>query len=268
MKYLLSLLFFVSACSHSSKSPDEKPEIVTKEITYKADGKNMVGYLARPKSPRQNLPAVLVVHEWWGQTDYPRMRARMLAEEGYVAMAVDMYGDRKIADHPKDAGSFAKSVMSDAKTVRSRFTAALETLKKQDFVDEDEIAAIGYCFGGSVVLEMARQGVDLEAVVSLHGGLMTPSKAQKNEVKAAVLVLHGEADKMISNSDIQAFKNEMEKAEVDYQFISYPGALHAFTNPEANEKGEKFDLPLAYDEKADQKSWMAMNQFLDRELRD
>ena len=260
---LFLLLFFVlTACSHT---PPREVDIVTTEITYEADGKKMVGFIAKPAGV-EKAPGVLVVHEWWGQTDYPRNRAKMLAQLGYVAMAVDMYGGKKTLEHPKEAGQFSKSVMKDAKTVGTRFKAALEQLQSRDDVDKENIAAIGYCFGGAVVLEMAKQGTDLNSVVSFHGALQSPTKAEKGKIKAEILVLHGADDKFIPDSVVESFKQEMQAADANMEFVSYPGALHGFTNPEASLKGGKLGIPLAYDAEADKASWEKMKQFLDRTL--
>ena len=178
-----------------------------------------------------------------------------------MAMAVDMFGDRSIADHPKDAMAFTKTVMSDAKVARQRFEKAIETLKMQPNVDKEKIAAIGYCFGGSVVLEMARQGLDLDGVVSFHGGLMTPTTAQKGKVKAKMLVLNGADDPMVKPEHIESFKKEMKSAGADFKFINLKGATHGFSNPAATEKGKKHNLPVAYSKKADKKSWKKMKKF-------
>ncbi|MDH5561254.1 MAG: dienelactone hydrolase family protein [Deltaproteobacteria bacterium] len=241
----------------------KNPPIETREIAYKAGDKTMTGYLAMPKAAKKGTPAVLVVHEWWGQTDYPRKRARMLAELGYIAMAVDMYGDRQITGHPKQAAAFRTEVFSSAKNVRNRFDAAMEALLKNSPAKAGKIVAIGYCFGGSVVLEMARQGVDIAGVASFHGGLDTPTKAVKSNVKAKVLVLHGAADPMTQPEDIQAFHKEMKSAGVDYRFIAYEGAKHGFTNPDADFYAKKLNFKaLGYQEKADLASWSELGSFI------
>lgn len=231
------------------------------EIDYSADGVKLKGYIAYDDSIKGKRPGVLVVHEWWGQNEYPRKRARMLAELGYTAMALDMYGDGKTASHPEDAGKFAGMVMSNMPVAKARFLAALDILKKNKMTDPTKIAAIGYCFGGGVVLAMARQGVDLDGVVSFHGSLKTAHPAQAGEVKAKVLVCNGEADPFTKPEDIKAFKSEMKNAKVDMRFKSYPGAKHAFTNPDATALGKQFNLPLQYNAKADQQSWLEMQDF-------
>ncbi|MFK7966691.1 MAG: dienelactone hydrolase family protein [Burkholderiaceae bacterium] len=237
------------------------------EITYSVDGTTFNGYLARPDKVEGTVGGVLVVHEWWGHNDYVRRRADMLAELGYVALAVDMYGDGKLADHPKQAGQFAGEVRKNKGVAEKRFRAAMDLLKEQTGVSGDHIGAIGYCFGGSIVLEMARLGLPLAGVASFHGSLGGLSPVEAGAVKARVLVLNGADDPFIKAEQIEAFKKDMNAAGADYQFINYPGALHSFTNPAATEKGKKFDLPVAYDEQADKQSWEAMKELFDSVLR-
>ena len=236
-------------------------DIVTEPVEYSSGKLVLKGFLAQNSSIEGPRPGVLVVHEWWGHNAYARRRARMLAELGYTALAVDMYGDGKQASHPEDAGKFSKAVMNDVASAKARFLAAKKLLEDHETVDATRIAAIGYCFGGGVVLHMARSGVDLAGVASFHGSLGTKHPAKKGHVKAKVLVCHGAADKFISKEVITAFKKEMQDAGVDMKFIAYPGALHSFTNPEADKFGEKFELPLAYDADADMQSWEDLQTF-------
>jgi dienelactone hydrolase len=238
------------------------PRIKGKPVTYKAGKVNLKGYLAYDESIKGKRPGVLVVHEWWGQNEYARKRARMLAEMGYTALAVDMYGDGKQAMHPDEAGAFSSEVMKHFNEAgKDRFEAAEVFLKRQPTVDPARIAAIGYCFGGGVVLNMARQGADLKAVASFHGGLVAVKPAEAGMVKAKLRVYNGADDKFTPQQAIDAFKKEMTDAKVDFQFINYPGAVHSFTNPDATELGKKFNLPLAYNEKADKESWADMTKF-------
>jgi dienelactone hydrolase len=237
--------------------------VVGKEIPYTVDGRTFEGYLAYDAKVSGPRPGVLVVHEWWGHGDYVRMRARMLAELGYAAFALDMYGDGKVAEHPDDAKKFMLEVMSNVAGAVKRFQAARELLAKQPTTDPDQISAIGYCFGGAVVLHMARAGHDLDGVASFHGNLATQAPAKKGGVKAKVLVLHGAADAMAPPEQVEAFKKEMSAAGVDLQFQAYAGAKHAFTNPDATAVGEKFGMPLAYDESADRQSWAELRTFLE-----
>lgn len=246
----------------ASVSTTVNAKIVGEDVEYEGGGVTMKGYIAYDDSITGKRPGVLVVHEWWGHNDYARERARMLAKLGYTALAVDMYGDGKTADHPKDAGAFAGEVRKNMDVASSRFEAAKKVLSEHKNTDKNHIAAIGYCFGGGIVLEMARRGVDLDAVVSFHGSLNTQSPVQAGKVKAKILVCHGEADPFVKPDAVTAFKQEMKNAKVDYQFKSYPDAKHAFTNPAATEKGKMFNIPIEYNEAADKQSWEDMKVFL------
>lgn len=238
------------------------PKIEGKEVKYKAGGVTMKGYLAYDANKKGKRPGVLVVHEWWGHNEYARKRARMLAAMGYTALAVDMYGDGKQAMHPEDAGKFAAAVMKQFnETGKSRFNAAESFLKKQPTVDPKKIGAIGYCFGGGVVLNMARQGTDLKAVASFHGSLAAVQPAKAGKVTAKLRVYNGADDKFTSQEAIDAFLQEMKAAKADMQFINYPGAVHSFTNPEADALAKKFGMPIAYNAGADERSWNDMADF-------
>ena len=230
-------------------------EIVTEQVSYREGDTVMKGLIAYDDAIQGERPGVLVVHEWWGHNDYARKRATMLAELGYTALAVDMYGDGKTAEHPDDAGKFSGAVMNNMPVAKARFEAAMETLKKHSTVEDDKIAAIGYCFGGGVVLAMARMGVDLKGVASYHGSVATKNPAKKGQVKAKIRVFNGAADPFVKEEQIAAFKQEMNAAGADYRFTNYPGVKHSFTNPGADEYGRKFNLPLAYDAAADKSSW-------------
>ena len=232
------------------------------EIDYSAgDGTTLKGYLATDPAITGKRPGILVVHEWWGLNDYARKRARMLAGLGYTALAVDMYGEGKTAIHPDTAGKFSSAVSKDLPLAKKRFMAALELLKQQPSVDPGKIAAIGYCFGGGIVLAMAREGVDLAGVASFHGSLATQNPAQPGVIKARILVLNGEDDPFTPPERLAAFKKEMDAAGADYKIINYPGAKHSFTNPDADAYGKQFNLPLAYNAQADKESWQAMQEF-------
>ncbi len=264
------LLLFLPSCAPSAQEPvaseeseESEDTLRTEEISYSVDGVVLKGYLAYDEAVVGQRPAVLVVHEWWGHNDYARRRARMLAEMGYTAFAVDMYGEGKQADHPDDAGKFMSEVLENMETGAARFNAALELLKNHETTDPERVAAIGYCFGGGVVLHMARVGTDLDAVVSFHGGLESLHKPAAGTVKAKVLVCHGADDGLVPQAQIDAFKAEMDEAQVDYQVMVYEGAKHSFTNPDADTYGEEFNLPMAYNAEADQQSWQDMQRVLD-----
>ncbi|MBR9805121.1 dienelactone hydrolase family protein, partial [bacterium] len=220
------------------------------------------GYLAYDATQTQARPAVLIVHEWWGHNEYARSRARQLAEAGYVAFAVDMYGDGATADHPEDAKKFAMAAGGNLPQSRARFEAAKDYVSNLTQVDATKIAAIGYCFGGGMVLQMARMGVDITAVASFHGSYGTELSVAPGDIKASILVCHGAEDAFIPAEDITALKSEMSAAKADFSFISYPEAKHSFTNPDADIYGSRFELPLAYSPDADKASWQDLLTFL------
>lgn len=238
------------------------PAIRGEEVVYQAGEVSLKGYLAYDTAQKVKRPGILVVHEWWGHNDYARDRARELARMGYTALAVDMYGDGKRAEHPEDAKKFSGAVMGNLATATQRFAAAQTLLQQHGTTDPEKISAIGYCFGGGVVLQMARLGLDLDGVASFHGMLGTKAAAKKDRVKARVLVMHGEADPFVPAKQVDDFKQEMQAAGVSLRFVSYPGAKHAFTVPGVDAKGEKFKLPLAYDQAAAEDSWKQLKQFL------
>lgn len=233
-------------------------QIQTREIPYTAaDGTRLVGYHAWDDAISGPRPGVIVVHEWWGLNDYAKRRARELAALGYSALAVDMYGDGRNTQHPDDAKAFMNAALADPTIPKARFQAGLDLLKAQPQTDPARLAAIGYCFGGKVVLDMARQGLPLAAVVSFHGALVTATPATPGSVKAKVLVEHGAADSFITPEQIAAFKAEMDQAGADYRFVELPGAKHGFSNPDADaHKGHGLDL--GYQKDADERSWADM----------
>lgn len=233
-------------------------EVKMEPLDYKAGDVTLKSVLVFDDSVKDKRPGVLVVPEWWGLNDYAKRRAEQLAKLGYVAMAVDMYGDGKNTQDPKEASQMAGVVRGDPKLAHERMQAALDALKARPEVDGDRIAAIGYCFGGSVVLEAARAGLPLAGVVSFHGGLGTKGPAKADTLKARILVCHGADDAAISPEEIAGFIKEMKDAKADWQLIYYSGAVHAFTNPDAGKMGNK---NVAYNAKADARSWEAMKAF-------
>jgi dienelactone hydrolase len=238
--------------------------IQSHETTYSANGAEMNGYIAWDADVDGTRPGVLVVHEWWGNNDYARLRANLLAELGYTAMAVDMYGGGRTADNPDAAGQLMNELLADLGSMRERFNAALEVLKSHDSTDAGKIAAIGYCMGGGIVLHMARYGADLAAVASFHGSLplgVAPA-GEGGEVTARIAVYHGEDDKLVPAEAVQAFQSEMMEVDADCLFVTIPGAMHGFTNPAATVNGEKFEFPLRYNELADRCSWEHMQLVL------
>ncbi len=239
-------------------------EVMGRELSYAVDGKNFHGYYAYDDAWTSAKPGVLIVHEWWGHNDYTRARARQLASIGYAAFSMDLYGDGKTADHPKDAKAFSSAAWSDPDAMKALFEAAEQQLKAQPETLKQDVAAIGYCLGGGVVLEMARQGKSFAAVASFHGSLAPKTRAVAGRVKTPILVAHGAADPLIKSEHVADFHVEMVDAGVEYEFISYPGVKHSFTNPAADGFAEKFGMPVGYDAHADQDSWSQLEGFLAR----
>jgi dienelactone hydrolase len=246
----------------------------TAPVDFKEGGKTYKGTLVYPDHAKGALPLVLVVHEWWGKTEYPEMRARKLADElGYAALAVDLYGEGKTGMTPPQAtelsGPFYKDPMIGVKLLQQFAAAAPEAAKKAGFsIDSRKIAAIGYCFGGSQVLNLARAGglsgkEKLLGVVSFHGALESSLKA-KSPITPQILVLTGAADPMVDAKKVEEFKEEMKKDKAHFDIVSYPGAKHAFTNPKATELGNKYKMPIAYNAEADADSWQKMKAFLSK----
>jgi len=242
-----------------------KSTVVGEEFSYPSDSVDMVGYFAYDSSKTEPQPGILIVHEWWGHNDYVRKRAHMLAELGYTAFALDMYGEGKQAQHPTDAGKFSKMVMSNTELAKSRFEAAVKTLQNHPGTDTSKLAAIGYCFGGSVVLSMANVGYDLDAVAAFHSGVQLPVPPSE-DLKARVLVANGADDKFIPEESVASFKAAMDSVGADYEYISYEGVVHSYTNPMADSMAQKFDMPIAYDARADSLAWLELKELLQAEL--
>ena len=232
----------------------------TEKIRYKHDGKELEGYLAYDDAIKEKRPGVLVVHEWTGHNRYVQKRARQLARLGYVAFALDMYGKGVLAKSPQEAAKLAAPFKEDRKMMRERATAGLNVLRKQSQVDTKRLAAIGYCFGGTTVLELARSGADLAGVVSFHGDLSSPNPDDAKNIKAKVLALHGADDPFVPDKVVAAFEKEMRDGGVDWELVKYGNAVHSFTNPDAGNDNKK---GAAYNAKADQRSWEAMKTFFD-----
>lgn len=232
--------------------------IETKAVEYQQGNTRLVGYLAAPKDAKAPLPGVLVVHEWMGLNDYAKRRAEQLAELGYVALAADIYGDGKMAADAKEAAALAGTYKKDRALLRARAAAGLAALKAQPGVAAGKVAAIGYCFGGTTVLELARNGGELAGVVSFHGGLDTPTPEDAKNIRAKVLVLHGADDPYVPAEQVTAFEQEMRAGGADWQLVAYGGAVHGFTN---SANGNDPSKGVAYQAAADARSWDAMQRF-------
>ena len=240
--------------------------IQTREIEYTtADGTRLIGYFAAP-STATPVAGILVAPEWWGRNAYTEQRTRELAEHGYAALAIDMYGDKKVTTASNQAYEWMMQTFEDPDTIVNRATAALNTLAAQDEVDADKLAAIGFCYGGKVMLDLARSGADLQAVVTFHANLSAQTPAQAGQVKAEILVLHGELDSMVSLDDVAHFREEMYAAQVPHEVIVFEDAKHGFSNPEADEKAKANGVDLGYNAEAERQGLEAMYELLQRRL--
>lgn len=240
-------------------SSSATPNIKTEAVSYNAGQQAMNSFIAFDENKQGARPIVLVVPEWWGMTDYPKMRARMLAELGYFAVAVDMYGSGKVANTPDEAQKTAGAFYSNPQLGKERLDAALAKAKTYPQADSSQVAAIGYCFGGSMVLNYGKMGASVAGVVSFHGGLegVPPAKGLKTQF----LICQGGADSFVPEPQVQAFKKSMDSAGVNYTFKVYDSATHAFTNPDATAKGKQFNMPIRYNGAADTASWNDMKAF-------
>lgn len=253
---LLIALLNTKAIAQTNKS-----KIIGTEVVYPCNGIQMKSYVVYDAAIKGKRPAIVVVPEWWGNNEYAKKRAYMLAELGYIAIAADIYGEGKQAADPQTAQSYATPFYKNPNLAQACIEAAINQLKSYPQTDAQNIAAIGYCFGGSMVLNAIKLGTDVKGVVSFHGGLATVP-AQRGVVKGRILVCHGAEDKFVPVSDIEQFRLNLDTAGVFYQFIVYPNAVHAFTNPESTDNGKRFKIPIAYNEAADKRSWEDMKAFL------
>jgi dienelactone hydrolase len=250
MKKIAWTLFALTLCQ-----PAAWADVKTETVAYKVGDKTFKGYLAYDDAGKAKRPGILVVHEFWGLNDYARKRAEQLAGLGYVAFAVDMYGDGKTTEHPKEAGAMAGMVRMNQKEWLARANAGLQILRDNPLVEGNKLAAIGYCFGGSTALTLANSGADIRAAVSFHGALPIPSEDDVKGIKAKILICHGAADAFIKEDTIQKMRGVYDKNGVDYQMIYFGGAVHSFTVPDADSK--KLN-GIRYDAAADRRSWAAM----------
>ncbi len=231
--------------------------LVEDTITHTHDGDLLEAYYAYDNAWSANKPAVLISHAWGGRDHFVINKARKLAELGYVGFAVDMYGQGILGKNAEENGRLMRPLMENRQKLQQRMLAAVEVAKELPCVNNDEIAAIGFCFGGLCALDLARTGAAIKGVVSFHGLLKPPGNTQGNKIQAKVLALHGNDDPMVPPEHVLAFQEEMTKAGVDWQFISYGNTMHAFTNPAANDPG----FGTVYQADADRRSWLAMQNF-------
>lgn len=259
----------LAACNNqeAAKSDDAKPEaIVETAVTIQADSVTLNSIVAYGDDSSVKKPIVLIVPEWWGLDDYVKGRAKQLAELGYFAVGVDMYGNGKTAADPTAAGALAGPFYANPQMAKARLEAALAKAKTYAQADTTRAAAIGYCFGGAMVLNSAKLGLPVNGVVSFHGGLAGPVPS-KELTKAAILVCHGGADPFVPETEVVTFKKQLDSLSIPYTFKVYDSATHAFTNPAATAKGKQFNLPIEYNAKADSASWQDMKTFFQAVLK-
>ena len=231
---------------------------MTRDVLYRDGATVLQGYVAYDDATKTRRPGVLIGHQWKGLGEYEKRRARMLAQMGYVAFALDIYGKGVRPKTREEAGAQAGKYRANRPLLRQRARAGVLELRKNRFVDTNRLAMIGYCFGGGTALELARSGANLKGFVSFHGNLDTPNPELAKNIKGKILILHGAIDPNVKPESVAAFHDEMEAAKVDYQFVAYSGAVHSFTEREA---GNDISKGAAYNERADRRSWQAMKDF-------
>jgi len=241
--------------------------ITTREIEYTSpDGQRLIGYFAAPAIDMP-VAGVVVAPEWWGRTEYTEQRTRELAEHGFAALAIDMYGDKKVTSDVPQASAWMMQTFDHVDTVVNRAQAGLDALKAQSEVNTEKLAAIGFCYGGKVVLDLARSGADLKAVVTFHANLSPKAPAERGKVQAEILVLHGELDSMVSLDDVASFRQEMHGAGVEHEVIIFEDAKHGFSNPLADERAKANNVDLGYNAEAERQGLEAMYELLDKYLK-
>jgi dienelactone hydrolase len=258
VRFLL-LGVFLASCGHMKKEKSRKDEY-SPVVSFTEEGKKYEGTVQYPKDFKEKLPLVVIVHEWWGRTDYIKGRAKMLNDQGYATLTVDLFGDGKTVETPAEAQALATPFYQNPELGIARLSKFVDLAKKDPHVDPLRVFVIGYCFGGTQALNLARSGADIKGVVSFHGGLA--SSVQAKELKARVLAINGLADPMVPAKERADFEKEMRAVKADYKVVNYRGATHAFTNPKATKIGKKYNIPIAYHKKADEGSWKDLLSFL------
>jgi dienelactone hydrolase len=260
MKYLQALLFFslIAGCGHMKK--EKSKDSYTPEVSFEQESKTYSAKVQVPKDMKDKVPLVVIVHEWWGRTDYIQMRSEMLNMKGFATLPVDLYGNGKIAMDAKEAGELATPFYKNPQMGVDLLNKYIAEAKKDPHVDPSKVYVIGYCFGGTQALNLARSGADIAGVASFHGGLEAGIKS--TGIKAKILAANGLADPMVPPKQRKAFEKEMKDLKVDYRIVNYRNATHAFTNPKATELGKKFNIPVGYNKHADEASWKELMKFL------
>jgi dienelactone hydrolase len=264
MKLLLSLVtaaMLTTSCAHKKEKKEEAAsETYSPVISFQEEGKTFESSVSLPKDMKDKVPLVVIVPEWWGRNDYVMKRSQMLNDLGYATLPVDLYGNGQNVQTPAEAQALATPFYQNPMMGVERLNKYISMAQKDPHVDASRIYVIGYCFGGTQALNLARSGADVKGVVSFHGGLESSLKSQG--IKARVLAINGLADKMVPAKQRAAFEKEMKALHADYKIKNYKGAMHAFTNPAATEIGKKYNIPIAYNKKADEGSWKDLMEFL------
>ncbi|XID74998.1 dienelactone hydrolase family protein [Alkanindiges sp. WGS2144] len=239
--------------------------IISQQLSYTSpEGTTLIGHFSMPEGTTGVVPGIMVCPEWWGVTEHPRQQAEQLASQGYAALAIDVYGEGKVTDQASQANEWMSAMLANQDLLMQRAKAGMDILAAQPDVDASRLGAIGFCFGGKIALDMAREGFDLKGVVSFHGTLTPKQPAQPGQIKAELLIEHGEADSMVSLNDLETFRQEMDKAGAHYHVDVYPGAKHGFTNPLADERARNNSIDLGFNAQAAQQSHQAMLDFFAR----
>jgi dienelactone hydrolase len=259
---IMKLLSIIFVLSFSFLGMTQKLD----SVSYQIEGEFYTAYYALPKKVNNKTKTILIVHEWWGLNEYPKMRALQLAKEGMIGFCIDMYGTGKLANNPKDAQNLATPFYQNPNKAYSTFMAGYTEALKITGVDAGRMAAIGYCFGGSMVLNAARRGAPIDAAISFHGGL-AGAPIEPNTNVPPILICNGAIDKFVPQTEIDNFKADLEKNNVNFQFLNYAESTHAFTNPGSTATGLKFGMPIAYNAAADKKSWKDFKKFVKRNMR-
>jgi len=260
MRFLTCLVLFLGLSVSCASKKEKAKNSYSPKISFEEEGKSFSSTIQLPKDFKEPLPLIVIIHEWWGRNDYIANRAEMIKKEGYAVLAVDLYGNNQIVNTPSEAQALATPFYQNPQLSINRLTKYLEAAKKDPHVDPTQIFVIGYCFGGTQALNLARSGADIKGVVSFHGGLAT--SIQNPQIKAKVLALNGAADPMVPKKEVTAFEKEMKSAKATYKIVNYKGATHAFTNSNSTEVGRKYNIPIAYNKKADEASWKEFLSFL------
>ncbi len=261
MKFMHAMMFLSLAigCGHMNKEKSAK-DSYTPVVSFEEESKTFSAQVQLPKDMKDKVPLVVIVHEWWGRNDYIRDRSAMLTKEGFATLPVDLFGDGKVVENPKDAGALATPFYQNPQMGVDRLNKYIAEAKKDPHVDPSKIYVIGYCFGGTQALNLARSGADVAGVASFHGGLESTLKS--NGIKAKILAVNGLADPMVPPKQRQAFEKEMKALKADHKIVNYKNATHAFTNPRATEVGKKYNIPIAYNKEADAGAWKDLLKFL------